>query len=296
MNDAQSTLMAHCGAQKMARQELKNIPVPEGTKTHQPLAHTAVVEALEEALSYRHLMVVRDEYAVSADGMKMFGVMDLNSEFTEGRFSIGLRNSNDKSMRLALTAGYRVFVCDNMAFSGDFAPLSHKHTSNFSLRDSISIAVDRIHRNFETLKEQVKAMTEFGLSDNDARLFIYRAFLDRGLRGVPRHRMFDVHKYYFEPAYNEFRSRNLWSLLNAFTSAFKTLKPTKQFEVTARLGQFFANERADRSRVISVSSAGGDAVRQLTPTKIDTEDHDATHEYDDMSSSNKEEKLLAAAA
>ena len=25
-------------------------------------------------------------------------------------------------MRLALTCGYRVFVCSNMAFSGDFAP------------------------------------------------------------------------------------------------------------------------------------------------------------------------------
>ncbi|MEQ1762123.1 MAG: DUF932 domain-containing protein [Pyrinomonadaceae bacterium] len=296
MNDVQSTLMAHCGAQKIAREELKEIPVPEGTKTHQPLAHTAVVEALEEALSYRHLMVVRDEYAVSADGMKMFGVMDLNSEFTEGRFSIGLRNSNDKSMRLALTAGYRVFVCDNMAFSGDFAPLSHKHTSNFSLRDSISIAVDRIHRNFETLEAQVKAMTEFGLSDNDARLFIYRAFLDRGLSGVPRHLMFDVHKHYFEPAYNEFRSRNLWSLSNAFTSAFKTLKPTKQFEVTARLGQFLANERADRARVIDVSPVNGNAARQLAPAENDTEDDDLTYEYDDMPPSNKEERLLAAAA
>lgn len=113
MNDVQSTLMAHCGARKMAREELNDLPMPEATKTHQPLAHSEVVKTLEEALSYRHLMVVRDEYAVSADGMKMFGVMDLNSEFTEGRFSIGLRNSNDKSMRLALTAGYRVFVCDS---------------------------------------------------------------------------------------------------------------------------------------------------------------------------------------
>lgn len=292
MNDVQSTLTAHCGAQKMAREELKNIPAPVGTKTHQPVAHTAVVEALEEALSYRHLKVVRDEYAVSADGMKMFGVMDLNSEFTEGRFSIGLRNSNDKSMRLALTAGYRVFVCDNMAFSGDFAPLSHKHTSNFSLRDSISIAVDRIHRNFETLEAQVEAMTRFGLSDNQAKLLIYRAFLDRGLSGVPRHLMYDVHKQYFEPSYNEFRSRNLWSLSNAFTSAFKTLRPTKQFEVTARLGQFFANEHAERARVIDVTPVDGKNIH-MTP---EAHDEDFTHEYDDMPGDkvNKEEVFTAA--
>lgn len=252
MNDVSSTLVAHCGARKIAREELKDIPIPEGTKTHMPLSHFQIVTALEEALAYRHLRVVKDEYAVSADGMKMFGVMDLNCQFTEGRFSIGLRNSNDKSMRLALTAGYRVFVCDNMAFSGDFTPLSHKHTRNLALRDSISIAVDRIHRNFETLEAQVRAMTEFGLTDNDAKLFIYRAFLDRALKGVPRNLMFDVHDQYFEPKHEEFRKRNLWSLANAFTSAFKTLTPLKQYEVTARLGAFLAQEQAERERQMGI--------------------------------------------
>jgi hypothetical protein len=139
MNDTSSTLVAHCGARKVTRDQLMVIPVPEGTRTHQPLSHYEIVEVLEEALSFRYLKVVRDEYAVSSDGMKMFGVMDLNEEFSGCRFSIGLRNANDKSMRLALTAGYRVFVCDNMAFSGDFTPLLHKHTRNLELRDSISI-------------------------------------------------------------------------------------------------------------------------------------------------------------
>ena len=257
MNNVSSTLVAHCGARKIAREELQTIPVPEGTKTHQPLSHFEIVEVLEETLAFRHLQVVKDEYAVSADGMKMFGVMDLNCQFTEGRFSIGLRNSNDKSMRLALTAGYRVFVCDNMAFSGDFTPLSHKHTHNLALRDSISIAVDRIHRNFETLEQQVRAMTEFGLTDNDAKLFIYRAFLDRALKGVPRNLMFDVHDQYFKPTHEAFMPRNLWSLSNAFTAAFKTLTPMKQYEVTARLGSFFANERAEHEQRIGISPTSG---------------------------------------
>ena len=38
--------------------------------------------------------MVRDEYAVSEDGMKMFGVLDLETSFDGCRFSIGLRNSN----------------------------------------------------------------------------------------------------------------------------------------------------------------------------------------------------------
>ena len=42
----------------------------------------------------------------------------------------------------------------------------------------------------------------------------------------------------FEPKYQEFRPRTIWSLSNAFTSAFKELDPIPQFKVTAKLGEF----------------------------------------------------------
>ena len=243
--NTKATLIAHCGAQKITREKLEEIPIPEPTRTHKPIPHGAVVEVLEEALSFRLLKVVRDEYAISNDGMKMFGVMDLNSEFSGCRFSIGLRNSNDKSMRLALTAGFRVMVCDNMAFSGDFTPLSHKHTSNLNLTDSISIAVDRIHRGFKPMRAQVDAMRNIGLDDEAAKLIIYQAFIDGKIKGLPRHLMNLVHGFYFDPSFQEFESRNLWSLSNAFTSSFKKLNPLKQFEITARLGTFLADVQGD---------------------------------------------------
>ena len=44
-----STLVAHCGTHKVSRDELMMIPVPEGTRTHQPLSHYEIVEVLEEA-------------------------------------------------------------------------------------------------------------------------------------------------------------------------------------------------------------------------------------------------------
>jgi hypothetical protein len=249
METQQATLVAHCGSRKVTREELTTIPMPESTRTHQPLSHFEIVEVLEEALSFRHLSVVRDEYAVSADGMKMFGIMDLNNEFEEGRFSIGLRNSNDKSMRLALTAGYRVFVCDNMAFSGDFTPLLHKHTRNLDLRDSISIAVDRIFRGFDHLANVINGMRRRVISDNDARLVIYQAFVEGQIRSAPKHLMASVHEHYFEPGYDNFRGRTMWSLSNAFTSAFKSLAPLKQFEITARLGNYLKQVEQEASGI-----------------------------------------------
>jgi hypothetical protein len=38
---------------------------------------------------------------------------------------------------LGLTCGYRVFVCSNMAFAGDFTPVLAKHSKSFSLVDSV---------------------------------------------------------------------------------------------------------------------------------------------------------------
>jgi hypothetical protein len=38
--------------------------------------------------------------------------------------------------------------------------------------------------------------------------------------------------------YDEFKTRTVWSLSNAFTSAFKDLEPIPQFRATAKLGGF----------------------------------------------------------
>ena len=231
------TLVAHCGSNKITREELALVPTPDATATHQPVPHHRIVEALLETLGFRHLNVVRDEYAVSENGMKMFGVLDLETEWSGVRFSIGVRNANDKSMRLALTVGYRVFVCDNMAFSGDFSPVLHKHTRRLDLVDMISVGVDKIQRNFEPLGRQIEEWRRRELTTERAKLAIYGAFVE-GKLTAPRHLLPVVHTHYFEPEHEEFKPRTLWSLSNAFTSAFKQLKPVAQFQATAKLGGY----------------------------------------------------------
>jgi Domain of unknown function (DUF932) len=231
-----STLIGYAG-RTINREELALVPTPPATATHQPVPHHEIVQALVETLGFRHIGVARDEYAASPDGMKMFGVLDLETEMHGARFSIGLRNSHDKTMRLALTCGYRVFVCSNMAFSGDFTPVLAKHSKSFSLVDSISVGVDRMQRNFEPMRKQVEAWRATELTDISAKMIIYEAFIQSELE-VPKHLARRVHDNYFEPQYDEFRSRTMWSLSNAFTSAFKELDPVPQFRATAKLGEY----------------------------------------------------------
>ena len=230
-----STLLSYGG--KLTREQLALVATPPATATHRPVPHAEVIGALIETLGFRHIGVVKDEYAVSKDGMKLFGVLDLDTGMHGCRFSIGIRNSHDKTMRLAMTVGYRVFVCENMAFSGDFQPILAKHSKHFSLTAALSIGVDEMQRNFDGMRMQVEAWKDSRLSDTAARLVIYRAFIEGGLE-VPKHLARPVHDLYFNPQHEEFQSRTLWSLSNAFTGAFKELEPIPQFRATARLAGF----------------------------------------------------------
>ncbi len=223
--------------QKLGREQLALVPSPAGTATHKVIPHHEVINALVDTLSLRHIAPVREEYAVSKDGMKMFGIMELETTFQGCRFAIGIRNAHDKSMRLAMTVGYRVLVCDNMAFSGDFTPVLAKHSKNFNLIHSLEIGVSEMQRNFEPMTKQVAHWRESQLTDVCAKLIIYQAFIEGDI-DLPKHLASPVHKLYFNPEHDEFAPRTMWSLSNAFTSALKQLDPVPQFRATARLGPF----------------------------------------------------------
>ena len=77
------------------------------------------------------------------------------------------------------------------------------------------------------------------LTDVTAKVVIYDydAFVEGRLE-APKHLARIVHDLYFEPKYEDFRPRTIWSLSNAFTSAFKELDPIPQFRATAKPGEF----------------------------------------------------------
>jgi hypothetical protein len=81
------------------------------------------------------------------------------------------------------------------------------------------------------------------ITDEQAKLILYAAFVDGKLE-VPRSLLPEVHRLYFQPEYEEFSPRTMWSLSNAFTSTFKELDPVPQFKATAKLGAFLSQPSA----------------------------------------------------
>ena len=129
-----------------------------------------------------------------------------------------------------------------------FTPVLAKHSKSLSLIDCISVGVDRMQRNFEPMRKQVEAWQRSELRDVTTKVVIYYAAFVEGKLLAPKHLARIVHDLYFEPKYEEFRPRTIWSLSNAFTSAFKELDPIPQFKATAKLGEFLEARFSESSR------------------------------------------------
>jgi hypothetical protein len=248
---------------KLTRAELALVPSPQSTATHQVVPHIEIVNALEEQLGFRHIAVASGEYAVTKDGKNFFGVMTLDQGIEGAQFALGVRNSHSKQFRLSIVVGLRIFVCSNLSFAGDFNIVLAKHSKNFSLKHAISIGIDEAQRGFEPMRMQVSAWKETQISDDQARLTIFRAFVEDQLE-APKHLAREVWKNWREPAYDEFLPRTAYSLQNAFTSSFKFLDPIPQFNATAKLAGFRdgherspLSSRAGRGHAGSAPRPGG---------------------------------------
>lgn len=77
---------------------------------------------------YGH-QVTAENYGCTKDGLRFFGVLFLRNPYTGYEDVLGLRNSHDRSFRVSIGCGSRVFVCDNRAFVAEHQ-LKRRHTAN----------------------------------------------------------------------------------------------------------------------------------------------------------------------
>jgi hypothetical protein len=126
---AQTTsLIAHTDTARVNESIVMAIPEPPFTKSWSPVSHARVINTLEQACKNTGLNIMARDYSLNVKGTRMFGVWDLDYTTNGSCYSLGFRNSIDKSMVVGVVGGFRVFVCDNLALSGEYLTF-HKHTS-----------------------------------------------------------------------------------------------------------------------------------------------------------------------
>lgn len=230
-------LILHSGANWIPRTELATINPPEATATWKPVAHLEFVETLHQTMGRRGYHLKREKYGITPDGEKLFGVMGFEGESEEYRLSLGFRTSNDKSLAASIVCGVNVFVCDNLALSGDSLLMNRRHSKTFSIRSEIWEATEQIGVRFTSFQEKIESLKATNCSYNTAVLNVVKA-AQSGI--MPQRLILPVLEEYKEPSHEEFKGLNLWSLHNAFTEIYRReFKPSVLWERTAELGKFF---------------------------------------------------------
>src|SRR5260370_22036928 len=191
---------------KLTRADLALVPAQNSTLPHQVIPHIDIVLPHEEQPGFRHIAIASEEYAVTKDGKNFFGVMTLDQGMDGASFALGVRNSHSKQFRLSIVVGLRIFVCSNLSFAGDFNIVLAKHSKNFLLKNAISIGIDEAQRGFEPMQIQVSAWKEIQVTDDQAKLAIFKAFIEDEL-DAPKHLAREVWRNWRETPVWEFLTR-----------------------------------------------------------------------------------------
>lgn len=224
------SLMLHCGAHAIDRTALYALPnpVPMGPR-HCPVHHADFIEEVEGTLESHGFQVKDSAFGVTHDGNRLFGLSTVEHKqlqcFGGGEFVVGFRGSHDQTLPRGLAAGSRVFVCDNLAFSGEVV-MTTKQTTRIHQRLPVLLddMVKRLGITFEHQVVQIDAYRTNRITDAAADA----AILEMGRQGVINWgELGKVVNEWDEPSHDEHAEDGptIWRLFNAATETLKPRNP-----------------------------------------------------------------------
>jgi len=216
-------LMAHtAGSEVVDRQVIDMVKTPDANGIWRPIPHAKLIDGVLKTVERSGFKVVQEAHALARDGARYFGMMQLANGHNAEDYSLvlGLRNSHDKSFPAGLVVGSGVFVCDNLAFSGEIQ-IGRKHTTNINrdLPNLIEAAMGKLGDMRLHQDQRILAYKGREISDAQAHDILIQA-LDA--RVLPVTRIPGVVTEWRTPRHPEFaQGKTAWRLFNAFTEELK---------------------------------------------------------------------------
>lgn len=240
MSDIKKPLLClHAGAEEVTIERLQTVSTSLPTKSWTPIPHHSVLELARSSLLSMGMEVRSEQHALSKDGARYFGILDLTQSNQESDWCmlLGVRNSHDMTFPASRALGQRVFVCDNLAFSAEVT-LKRKHTT-YIMRDLpalVSRAISQLSTQRGRVAHRVDAYKGMPLSVNEADHYI----VDTAMHNiVPGSVIGNVAREWRKPTYEDFRPCNVWSLYNAFTTVLGKQHTAEYPRRTMALTGFF---------------------------------------------------------
>lgn len=248
------TFILHRGAELVNLNDVRRVPLPDATETFQPVAHGRIYDLVASELDRAGFLIEQEQHGLTRDGARYFGYLECRHQSNPDyqpvngySIVVGLRNALDKSMRLMLGLGSRVFVCDNLGFSAEVL-IARKHTKKIleDLDYHCYKAVRELERKVPEMHSAVERLRQTSISVSDGYGIITQALLDKVIRPQMlepfatewRKPQFDYHTR--ESGYD-----SLWGLFNAFTASYRMDNQARELtypRTTMRLRDYLLDE------------------------------------------------------
>lgn len=220
-------IMLHCGANALTREQLAATEVPK------PLGPRHFIRPfIEDVVEITHylgevgLNVVGEAYGLKRDKKtntpgQYFGLMEVEWEDSDYALMIGLRGSYNQTLTRGMVVGDRVFVCDNLCFSGEIE-MHTKQTTNISLRISSMLrqSIQRVPEMAEHQAQKFDRYKQRQLSAMEAE-YMMIDFLREQI--VNPSQMGKLVAEWDKPSHDEHNQYgdSVWKMHNAVTEAIK---------------------------------------------------------------------------
>jgi len=241
--------------------------IPPSTSTYGAVPNEELVLMLNEAARQQGVVLTEEKLAMDLKGQRFFGTYAVEGLDIHGgrvKLMLGFCNSYNKSLRVRICFGGRVFVCSNLCFyawdddeTGIVGEVGHRHTVNVSdgLWQRLETGLSQIENFRKEQNRFYESLVQAQLSKNDAYSLIIKAAKDGVLnksrildvanewdyqRNIP-----DTEEQYLREWHQDFRERTAYALFNAFTQNEKPRhekNPVASSMDTLALSRFFHKE------------------------------------------------------
>lgn len=220
------SLVLHTGGVQTTVEQLDRIHTPKPTETWHPIPHKMLLDETRSSLDRIGFTVASEEHAVWRGGDRYFGLLNIShAKNDKYNMIVGLRNSHDQKFSAGLVLGSRVFVCDNLAFSGEVR-IARKHT-RFIRKALPELVYKCVHRLSAMKNHQdfrIGKYREASISDTEVNNMLISSF-DNGV--IPSNQIgLVLHEYRNPmPEYQkehgyipeDLQRKTVWRFLNALT-------------------------------------------------------------------------------
>lgn len=237
------TLLLHCGAEKVTREMIDAVPVPEHTRSWRPMPYGGMIDYVKYVADRTiGAKLESEEYALNKKGDQMFALLTYDVGDSDTGLSIGMRSSLNKTLAPAVCMGPQVFVCDNLCFRGDAFKIVRKNTKNVErdFRGLVSRHVTEALPIYEATKKDNDAMKGLPCNERRGYALLGVAMGEGVLTPTQASIAFGDWK---EPRHEDFADRNLWSLYNCVTEGLKKGAPAQRLDRQAKAHDWFMGMR-----------------------------------------------------